>query len=364
MLIEAASPSMTHMSEPPALRIRYWGTTGTFARPIGSAELTGKIAAAIVSLRDSGRLKNVVDGSLSVLEIEALLTNSLPLHERSTYGGNTTCVEVRSPNDLLILDAGSGLVELGYELERRWNAPGYCGSRRAHVLLSHSHMDHTYATPFVLPFFDPDNEITIWAPQSVLDNLNAVLDARSALGSIFFPQTYGLLQGIKQLNPIELGSEFTIGDVTVRSLSLNHPGGCVGYRLSSGGKSFVFVTDHEQLQSPDVQLAEFARGADILYADAQYLLDEYEGRVGIGDERAISRVGWGHSTVEGAIATAIAAGVRVLHLGHHDPRRSDEALYQLEQYAIEVAREQLHRANLAADSLSVQLAHDGFCCRL
>ena len=99
-----------------------------------------------------------------------------------------------------------------------------------------------------------------------------------------------------------------------------------------GGKRFVFCTDHEHKDVPDRELMAFARGADLLYLDGQYLADEYEGKIGIMGEAPLSRRGWGHSSVEACVATAVAAGARVLHVGHREPKRDDSDLARVDLY--------------------------------
>ena len=280
-------------------------------------------------------------------------------HVRSTYGGNTSCVEIRTEQSLFIVDAGSGLRELGSDLNRRWSDPDYRGPRRAHVLITHAHLDHTAATPFNEAFYVAQNDFTIWATQPVLDSLTALLGPNSRLRSVYFPIHFNLMRGIKEFRPIQLGDEIELEGTRISTYELNHPGGCIAYRFERGGHRIVFASDHEHLEVPDRGLARFARGADLLYLDAQYLQAEYEGQQGVAGESGVSRKGWGHSTVEAAVATALAANVRRLHLGHHDPKRSDRALAEIEDYAQDQLRQQLVRAGRSADACRVQLACEG-----
>ena len=256
--------------------------------------------------------------------IRQRLEESLPFHMRSTFGGHTSCIEIETSDALLILDAGSGLRDLGMELSRRWNAADYAGPRAAHVLLTHGHTDHTHSTPFIDPYYDKRNHFKIWASQSALDSLHAVLSPDAALRSVFFPTTYQHMAGIKQFQAIEAGQRFSIGGTQISTHALHHPGGCPGLPVRAGGAPHCFRVGSRAPGNAGPGAAEFAQDADLLYLDAQYLADEYEGRIGIGDEPPCRRVGWGHSTVEAAVATAAAANARRLHLGHHEPKRSDE----------------------------------------
>jgi phosphoribosyl 1,2-cyclic phosphodiesterase len=346
------------MNDGPQLRIRYWGTTGTLARSLSPSEVTDKLAAAIQHLLDEGALSEMVSGRPDLPTIRRHLETHLPLYIRSTYGGNSTCVEVQTPDELLILDCGSGFRDLGRELVQRWNAPGFSGSRSGHILLTHAHVDHIAAIPFVEPLYNPANHFTLCAPQAVLDSLEAVFGEKSRLTRIYVPTNYVEMSGIREFRAIVPGEEFTIGQTRVMAYRLNHPGGCVAYRLTRGGRTMVFATDHEHTEVPDPALAEFARDADLLYIDAHYLQAEYDGSIGIGKGLPASHHGWGHSTIEAAVTTAAAAGARLLHLGHHEPARDDAELHWIEQLADRLLTEALRAAGRPADSCRTQLARE------
>lgn len=347
------------MSGETEFRVRYWGVRGTFARCLRPDEVTDKLVAALLRLREDKRWQAQLEAATDEESLRAGLAQWLPYHLRSTYGGNTSCVEIRTRQALLIVDAGSGLRELGVDLNRRWNTAAETAPRRAHILITHAHLDHTVATPFNDAFYDPRNHFSIWAPQPVLDSLTALLGPNSRLRSVYFPLHFDLLRGIRELRPIQVGDEFEIEGTCISTHELNHPSGCVAYRFEQGGRRIVFASDHEHLEAPDRGLAEFSCGADLLYLDAQYLQAEYEGRQGLPGEPPIARRGWGHSTVEATIATALAANVRLLHLGHHDPKRSDEDLAKLELDAQAELQRQLSRCGRAAEDCRLQLASEG-----
>jgi phosphoribosyl 1,2-cyclic phosphodiesterase len=320
------------MAHDPVFRVTYWGATGTLAAPLRPAEVADKLVRAIAHLVEQDRLVHLRPGPGLTDTIRRLAEEALPFHLRSCYGGNTTCLEVQTPDALLILDCGTGCRELGVALEHRWNAPDYSGSRSAHVLISHPHMDHTLAIPFFGPFYDPRNHFTLWGSRSVLHSMEAVLDPVSPLSRLYFPPSMDLMKAIRDFRPLEAGTSFSIGSTQVRTLALRHPGGCLAYRLENAGRAFVFATDHEHTAVPDPVLAEFARGADLLYTEGQYLQIEYEGRQALPGEAApLRRHGWGHSPAEACVTTAVAAGVKALHVGHRDPQRRDDQLSQLQE---------------------------------
>ncbi|HWP02670.1 MAG TPA: MBL fold metallo-hydrolase, partial [Gemmatimonadaceae bacterium] len=65
------------------------------------------------------------------------------------YGGNTTCVELRTDDDgLVILDAGTGIRELGHALATRSS-----GTISGDLIFSHAHWDHIQGLPFFTPAF-------------------------------------------------------------------------------------------------------------------------------------------------------------------------------------------------------------------
>jgi phosphoribosyl 1,2-cyclic phosphodiesterase len=347
------------MATEPVFSITYWGATGTFPAPLRPPDVTNKIIGTIQLLLEQGCLVDLQPGPGLQEAIRRQVEDRVPFPLRSTYGANTTCVEVQAPDALIILDCGTGLRELGNALEARWNAPGYKGRRSAHVLVTHPHMDHTLATPYVGPYYDPRNDFTLWGTRAVLDSLAAVLDPASPLSHTYFPPTYDLMKALKDFRELRPGDHFTIGSTRIRTHALHHPGGCVAYRLENANRAYVFATDHEHQEVPDQGLAAFAEGADVLYTEGQYLAVEYEGRQAVPGEMPLARRGWGHSTVEACVATAIAAGVRALHVGHHEPRRTDAQLAQLERYMQNLMRDELERQGQKADACQALIPYEG-----
>jgi CheY-like chemotaxis protein/ribonuclease BN (tRNA processing enzyme) len=229
---------------------------------------------------------------------------------------------------LLIFDCGTGARKLGLSLADK-------GPIRAHLLLSHTHGDHIQGLPFFLPAFTPGSQLTIYGPSGVDRSL-----AQAVGGSMdyaYFPVALSSLPA--RFNFVELDeTEFTVGQVRVKTQFLNHTAPCVGYRLSVGTATLVYATDHEAHANPpwradrpiglfdpaylahagDQRHVAFLKGADVLVHDTQY-----SGR----DMPA--KAGWGHSTVEYAVDMALAAKVKTLVLFHHDPNRDDTGIDEL-----------------------------------
>ena len=339
--------------------ITYWGVTGTLTAPLRPAEVTEKLVVALRTLIERNRLADLQPGPDLEANLRLRIEQELPFHLRSGYGGNTTCVEVQTPDALLILDCGSGFRELGVSLAARWQnrAPG--DQRTAHVLVTHPHIDHICGTPYFVPYYDPANRFTIWGSPNVLHHLGLLFNPESEMSRRYFPPTYDQMKALEEFQPIQPGSAFQIGSTHIRTHALTHPGGCLAYRLENAGHAFVFATDHEQVEAPDRGLVEFARDADVFYTEGQYSRAEYEGREGVGESPAMPRQGWGHSTVEACVVTAVAAGVRELHLGHRDPARSDEDIAGLEVFLRERMRDELRRVGRAEDSCRARIVHEG-----
>ena len=306
----------------PVFDLTYWGATGTMATPLLPCQATEKMVESLARLVEQGALQRLAPGP-GLRQTIAEIVDTLPFHLRSTYGGNTTCIEVNTPDGMIIFDCGTGFRELGHALLDRWRSQDSCAQRSAHILISHAHMDHTLGTPFFMPYYEGGCSFQIHALQSVIDSLTIVLSPDSLLSRVYFPPTFSEMKASITSHSVTPGEDWWIGGTHILTHPLNHPGGALAYRIEHSGRSIVLASDHEHLQVPDPALASFARDADLLYIDGQYLQAEYDGVAGVGPDPAFSRVGWGHSSMEACVKTAVAAGVGTLHIGHREPRRDD-----------------------------------------
>lgn len=232
-----------------------------------------------------------------------------PGSDTATVGGNTTCLEVRLGDRLLVLDGGSGLRAFGASLRN--------GPIAATLLFTHLHWDHIQGIPFFVPLYLPDSEITLVGPAGLREALARQMERPN------FPvgmEAFGAALRFREITP---GESFALGGVRVDTTALCHPGGALGYRLEAAGRALVFGLDHEHGdRSADARLAGLAAGADVLVYDAMYLPEEHP-----------QRQGWGHSTWRHGVEIAARAGVRHLALTHHDPARSDDDVADLEASA-------------------------------
>ena len=240
---------------------------------------------------------------------------SIPTPGASTvrYGGNTACVEVRdSTGSLLILDAGTGLRELGASLMNGGGPRPFS----VDLLLSHLHWDHIQGIPFFRPAYDPKTSLRIKGPKqsrTMRELLGLGMD------DPFFPVDLDELPARIEVAELDDGSDEQVGRFRVRAASLYHPSPALADRLEADGKALVYATDTEDPFSgrPNPVIA-LARDADMLIHDAQYLDSDFKPT-------------WGHSTIASAIDVAMKAKVKRLVLYHHDPDRTDEALDRIAQ---------------------------------
>lgn len=248
---------------------------------------------------------------------------SLPTPGPTTlrYGGNTPCVELRCGPHLLILDAGSGLRELGGALAET-GAPV-----DADVLLTHTHLDHVCGLPFFGPMFDPQARLRFWGGElAPAGGIEAAL--RRSWQEPLMPNLDAAFRAAISFRDVVVGDELHLHPgLRVATTALRHPGGAIGYRVTWGGVSVSYITDTEHPPGGvDPALAQFVAGTDLMIYDASYTDAEYK-----------SRLGWGHSTWQAGAALADAAAVGQLVLFHHDPDHDDTVMDRIAE-AVAVRR--------------------------
>ena len=251
----------------------------------------------------------------------------VPGHRTLKYGGNTSCVEVRCGDELIIIDAGTGIRNLGTELLKETPL-------KASILFSHVHWDHIQGIPFIRPAYKPGNGFKLYGNKNWDAKLEYVL--RWQMQKPNFPVTLDEVNSVgakMEYIDIDAGEVFYVGQnnqITVRSIELRHPDKAFGFRIEYNGKSLVYTTDTESLPEPDPELVKLASGTDLLIHDAQYTNDEY---YGIDGE---PKTNWGHSTPEAAAKTAVIVKAKKLALFHHDPYHSDEMIDEMQQAAADL----------------------------
>ena len=292
---------------------------------------------------------------------------SIPTPGRKTveYGGNTTCIEVVSKaGDVYIIDAGSGIRELGLDLMER-----YKGKVNAKLFITHDHWDHLQGFPFFTPAYVPGCRIDVYSGDK---NMKKKLNEQNKKSETSFMKKDSL-EHIAMVNydtavvnhsektnhtkdifsgqqDVEKGYfpvaiEEMASDLTFRELRHNeivtsglyvsymfhrgHPGGMFSYKMTENDKTIVFTGDFEhdgaasnRFGPIDQQIINWARDSDVMVIDAQYTPEEYE-----------KKRGWGHSQIERVCELAVTANIKNLYLTHHDPLHNDEKLREMEQRA-------------------------------
>lgn len=280
------------------------------------------------------------------------------------YGGNTTCVELRADNQLIILDSGSGIRLLGQQLVEEFKER----SLELTLLLTHTHWDHIQGFPFFAPAYIANNQVRIIGYEGYRKGLENTLAVQ--MESSYFP--IGLRQLPSNISFIEQREmAFHVGPIRARAIFANHPSVCVGYRLDTSTGSVAFLPDHESYsrmrlharagghqgqetfdycRAEDQKLVEFLRDVDVLVLDSQYDETEYQ-----------THVGWGHSCYEDSVGTALAAGAKRLFLFHHDPGHDDARISRMVGHAREMVAN--HQSKMiveaAREGLTVGLAKAG-----
>src|SRR2546422_439892 len=258
-------------------------------------------------------------------------------------GGSAGWTEVRGPaGTAIVLGCGPGARELGRPLPQTLKPPVHL-----HLFIGHTHWDHIQGFPFFVPAFIPGVELNVYAPLGFQQSLEEAMAGQMEYS--YFPVKLRDLRSRIHFTELEEGF-FRVGDVQIETQYLNHTAPTIAYRMTSGGATVAYCTDHEPFWKPeegilhhpgDQRHVAFMKGADLVIHDAQYTEEEF-----------LQRVGWGHSTFEYAVDVAMAAGAKRVALFHHDPTHDDAAMERLEASA-------RARAQAAGSRMEVFAAREG-----
>jgi phosphoribosyl 1,2-cyclic phosphodiesterase len=268
---------------------------------------------------------------------------STPTVDRAVlrYGGNTPCLELITPEGgRLILDCGTGLRILGNRLSAATD-----NAIEAEILVTHYHWDHIQGIPFFAPLYSSRNKFHFYSFRSEFlgrESLKRVFEAQMA--HPYFPVNLEAMSAVLDFTDVAGGDCFCIGKTRVRTCWLNHPQGCLGYRIETSVGTIVYATDNEPGDLEyERNLRRLAEGADIFVNDAQYTPEQLE-----------QHRGWGHSSWREGVRIAEAAGVRNLVLFHHDPDSSDKAVDSI----LRDAREEFVNTWAAAEGMVMTMGHE------
>jgi phosphoribosyl 1,2-cyclic phosphodiesterase len=266
-----------------------------------------------------------------------------PQPENMRYGGNTSCVEVRLGDSLYVFDCGTGFRVLGQALRREFNNQPIS----AHIFVSHFHWDHIQGLPFFGPLYDHRENHFQFHCSGRTRSLKQVLEEQMA--SPFFPVGLHEMKARQNFYDLEEG-RIQLGDVTLQALWLNHPQGCMGFRLETREGVVVYATDNEPGDTVfDKNVRKLAAGADVLIYDSQYLPEEYAAR----------RRGWGHSHWREAINIVMESGAKELVLFHHDPDHDDACIDKV----VKEAKNYYERVRAAAEGMQIEVANSRSAAR-
>ncbi len=268
------------------------------------------------------------------------------------YGGNTSCLEISFPDKpLMIVDAGSGIRELGKDLLTRQHPI------QAYIFLSHFHWDHIQGLPFFQPAFESQNNFVIYGCDEPNVDLTKIISMQ--MNPIYFPVAIEDMSAKVEFRPIT-EEQFTLNDVDVETKFLNHPGYTLGFRFTYNSKSIVYMSDNEPfyrkqnhtsrytrdslesrfenyVEDKENHLIRFLAGADVLIHDAQYFPEEYQ-----------QRISWGHSPYTYAVDLAVKGRVKQLILFHHDPDHDDDTVDRILDLSRNRLRQQGYRIECLA----------------
>lgn len=258
---------------------------------------------------------------------------SIPVPERDylAYGGNTTCVEIRTGKSIIIIDAGTGIRSLGMSLQEE-----FAGSKLdLHVLLTHFHWDHIQGLPFFAPLYSAEHEINFYSAHES-DTLQSLLEGE--MSTPYFPVDFDLLPAKRSFASLTKNG-LRLTDATVYPFAMNHPQGATGFRIETGGVAITHASDLEHGSAEvDRSLRENAANSDILIYDAQFTPEEYP-----------SKRGWGHSTWLEATRVAQDCNAKRLVLFHHDPAHDDATMHEI----LNQARQHFANTDAAREGMEI-----------
>ena len=283
------------------MKVYFWGSRGSVPVSLTAKQVLSKITAAV---EEAVHLKLSSTG-----DVERFIDERLPFHVRGSYGGNTSCVEIRGGDGVVLCDAGTGLRDFGNHImsSRPIN-------KEYNIFLSHTHWDHIQGFPFFMPAYIPGNRINIYSFHNECEHV-----FQSQQQSLTFPVPLDRMQSEKKFIVLEPDREYDIAGFIVKGIKQNHPGDSYGYCFEKQDKKIVYATDSEykeEVWNDEQRIVNFFRNADLLIFDAQYSFFE----------AANVKENWGHSSNILGVELSVAADVKHLCLFHNEPLCDDENL--------------------------------------
>lgn len=264
------------------------------------------------------------------------------------FGGNTCCLEVRHGDDMVIIDAGTGIRSLGGILNETSDKP-------YHILFSHTHWDHLLGFPFFRPIYHPHSEVHLWVPVGFERTTKELFS--DMLAYAYFPVALEDIKSKIVFEDIRDSQKISFGKIDIYTHYSFHPGATLCFRIHIAGKVIGYVTDNEflmgyydnpkninkkpQLLKAYASMIEFFKGCDLMIHEAQYTPSEYK-----------SRNGWGHSSISNASIFIKETGAKDWIVTHHDPKHTDSDLLKKSQLHNDIMEDLNH-------TCKIRLAYDG-----
>ncbi|MBF0459026.1 MAG: MBL fold metallo-hydrolase [Nitrospirae bacterium] len=314
------------------MKVCFWGTRGSLPVSITADTVRAKLHRALKTARN-------FDVSTDET-IETFINEQLSFSDWGSYGGNTSCVEIRDNSEYVLCDAGSGLRDFGNFIMKSGRGKNSCVYN---IFISHLHWDHIQGFPFFTPAFIPGNKINIYGFHT---ELRETFIRQQEYPN--FPVPLKIMRAAIDFHVLELEKEYEIAGYKVTGMKQTHPGDSYGYSFVKDGKKIVYSTDSEHKDSA-LELIKFFDGADLLIFDAQYsLLDAID-----------TKENWGHSSNILGVELSVNANVKRLCLFHHEPAYSDETIEQIYNDTVEYSEiaspEHPVKVDMAYDGLEIDI---------
>ncbi|MFA7573235.1 MAG: MBL fold metallo-hydrolase [Lutispora sp.] len=259
---------------------------------------------------------------------------SKPTPGRNTilFGGNTSCVQIEAGKRNLIFDGGTGIAELGNKMMKEE------GRKQADIFFSHLHWDHIQGLPFFEPIYYPENCFRLYGEDKEGETFQQVIEKQMCYP--YFPITMEMMKGDYKFINIAPNQDIDLGEgIKIKTFAVNHPNGCLSYRIEKRNSVVVYCTDTETIEKQRREkFLEFIRGADVFIYDTHFTDEEY-----IGTRDGQSKKKWGHSTWEEGTRISREADIGYLILYHYKENRNDR-----EQQEIEIFAQQEFKNTVAA----------------
>lgn len=247
-------------------------------------------------------------------------TRPVPGKKTMKYGGNTSCVEISAGEEVMIMDAGTGIVNFGDEILKN-------KVEKVSLFITHTHWDHIQGLPMFKPLYQKDFTLDIYGPETFSSELEKVLSKQ--MSPEFYPISWESLPSNKSVMQLKAQDTVDIGgQMKVTAFNASHTCACLNYKIEHEGKVCIYATDNEWEKSGKNELMEIIKDCDLLILDTFFTDEEYYGINGNA-----SRIGWGHGSWQKGVEMAKRCNVKRLVMFHHGENRFDEELEAIEKEA-------------------------------